>query len=77
MQGEQPVNHSTYIEDIPACEMETVMKEILVRFIGLRAKYPRAQILIQKMDVQSAFRQIPVDPAERRLFHTRYRIFWG
>ncbi|CAM9869003.1 unnamed protein product, partial [Pylaiella littoralis] len=54
---------STYFDEIPECEMATVMKEFLVRLIGLRAKFPRERILIQKMDVKSAFRQIPVDPA--------------
>ena len=43
--------------------MATVMKEVLERFLGLRARYPRKTILLQKMDVKSAFRQIPVDPA--------------
>ena len=40
-----------------------LMNELLVRFLGLRRKCPKKRILIQKMDVCSAFRQIPVDPA--------------
>ena len=59
--GGSPVNPSTYFEEIPECEMAIVMKEFLVRFLGLRAKYPQSRILIQKMDVKSASRQIPVD----------------
>ena len=62
--GGPPVNPSTYFEENPECEMATVMKEILVRCLGLRAKCPQSPILIQKMDVKSAFRQIPVDPRE-------------
>ena len=39
------------------------MKEILERVLGLRAKFGEgARILIQKMDVKNAFRQIGVDP---------------
>ena len=61
----RPVNATTFFEEIPACGMATVMKEVLERFLGLRARYPRRTILLQKMDVQSVFRQIPVDPGCR------------
>lgn len=61
--GEEPVNRSTYFSEVPECEMASVMRELLVRFLGLRKKYPDTRILIQKMDVCSAFRKIPVDPA--------------
>lgn len=60
---EEPVNTSTHFEDVPACEIATVVKELFVHLMGLRTKYPRERVLIQKIDVKSAFRYISVDPA--------------
>lgn len=39
-----------------------VVEEIDTRLMGLQEKYLRERILIHKMDVKSAFRQVPVDP---------------
>lgn len=63
LDGEQPVNTSTYFEDIPEYEKATVMKEVSVRLIGLRVQYPREGIPGQKMDVKRVLRQTPVSPA--------------
>ena len=39
------------------------MRDIFQRVLGLRAKYgDGARILMEKMDVNNAFGQIPVDP---------------
>ena len=57
------VNATTDWDEIPACALAGVMHEVLQRVLGLRVKFgDRARILIQKMDVKNAFRQIPVDP---------------
>ena len=62
-QGGGSVNATTDWDDIPACALAGVMREVLQRVLGLRAKYgDGARILIQKVDVKNAFRQIPVDP---------------
>ena len=56
-------------DEIPACALAGVMHEVIQRVLGLRVKFgDRALILIQKMDVQNAFRQIPVDPDRARVF---------
>ena len=61
--GGGSVNATTDWDEIPACALAGVMREVLQRILGLRAKFGgRARILIQKMDVKNAFRQIPVDP---------------
>ena len=50
-------------DEIPACALAGVMHEVLQRVLGLKVKCEdRQRILIQTVDVQSAFRQMPVDP---------------
>ena len=49
--------------EIPACALAGVMHEVLQRVLGLKVKFEdRQRILIQTVDVQSAFRQMPEDP---------------
>ena len=57
------VNATTEWSKIPKCELSEVMKDIIKRILRLRATFgTNRRILIQKMDVKSAFRKIGVDP---------------
>ena len=61
--GGGSVNATTSWDEIPACALAGVMREVLHRILGLKAKLgDRARILIHKMHVNNEFRQIPVDP---------------
>ena len=60
----RPVNETTDWDQIPECHLAGVMGQIIKRVLGLRNKFGTGKrILIQKMDVKSAFRQVGVDPA--------------
>ena len=49
--------------EIPACALAGVMHEVLQSVLGLRVMFgDQERILIEKLDVKNAFRQIPVDP---------------
>lgn len=77
MEEEKPVNSSMYFEDIPGYEMATVMKElIMVRLMGLRAKYQREKNLIQNMDVKSACGQSPVESGTPAYAHKEEKGFF-
>ena len=55
------------------CELGGILDVILKRVLGLRAKNAvGARILIQKMDVKSASRQMEVDPDGANRF--AYRV---
>ena len=57
---------------IPECQLAGVMTEIITRILGLRAKYgTQKQILLQKMDVKIAFRQVGVAPDRAAAFAYR------
>ena len=62
-QGGGSVNVTTDREGIPECALAGVMREVIQRVLGLRAKFgDRARFLIKKINVKNAFRQVPVDP---------------
>ena len=70
------VNADTDWGQVPGCELGGVLDAILKRVLGLRAKFGvRARILIQKMDVKSAFRQVTVDPDGASCFAYRLGKF--
>ena len=51
--GGGSVNEATEWGKIPECELSEVMKDIIKRILGLRAKFGTGRrILIQKMDVK-------------------------
>lgn len=60
MHGES-VNNTTVFEDAPVVECGHIFAACLYRIWSLRQKWPDKRILISKMDVKSAFRQIPLD----------------
>lgn len=49
-------------------ELGQVLNNVLTRVVGLRKKFPGVPILIQKMDLKGAFRQILTDPAGAAAF---------
>jgi hypothetical protein len=55
------VNSSTNFEAAPAVRCGTVFKEIIEYIWGVRQQMPNVPIMISKMDVKSAFRQIPIN----------------
>lgn len=68
------MNATNFFEEIPECVMATVMIEMLERFLGLRPRHPSRTMLLHRVDVKTAFHQLPVDPAKgRRILGTR----WG
>ena len=55
--GSGSVNATTGWSKIPQCELSEVMKDVIKRILGLRAKFDtNKRIIIQTMDVKSAFR---------------------
>lgn len=66
--GGGSVNATTKFDEVPECLLGQVMNKILTRIVGLRKKFPSLPILVQKMDLKGAFRQIPVDPAGAAAF---------
>ena len=67
--GGGSVSSTTDWDEIPTCALAVLMHELVQRVLGLRVKLgDRAQILIQQMDVENAFRQIPVDPDGAKVF---------
>lgn len=57
------VNEATAWEQVPGYKFGGLVEVILKHIIGLRAKFGvDARILIQMMDVKSAFRQVGMDP---------------
>ena len=62
--GGRSVSETTYWDQIPECHLAGVMGQIIKRVRGLRDKFGIGRrILIRKMDVNSDFRQVGVDPA--------------
>ena len=65
----ESVNATTGRDEIPAYILASVMREVLQKILGLEAKFgDRARTLIQNMDIQNAFRHIPVDPDDTDAF---------
>ena len=57
------VNADIDWQKVPECQLAGVMMEVITRILGLRAKYgTQKRILLQTMDVKSAFRQVGVAP---------------
>ncbi|CAN0057050.1 unnamed protein product [Choristocarpus tenellus] len=56
------MNDQTELEDAPPVHCGTVIGDVIRRIVGLRKKFPGTRIMISKMDVKDAFRQVPVDP---------------
>lgn len=55
--------------NIPGCQLSEGTEEIIKRILGLRAKLGMCRnILIQKMDVKSAFHHTGLDPAGAAAF---------
>ena len=58
------MNQTTYWDQIPECHLADVVLQLVRRIWGLRDKsWRERRILIQTMDVTSAFRPVGVDPA--------------
>lgn len=55
------VNSATDFDSVPVVECGKVFSQVIYRIWQLRQNYPQERIVISKMDVKSAFRQIPVD----------------
>lgn len=58
---------------VPACDIGDVFERFLLRIYKLRLRYPDAHIVLAKMDVKDAFRQLYFDPRLAPLFSYR----WG
>ena len=59
----ESVNADTDRHKIPEWRLAGVITHIITRILGLRAKFgTQKRILLQKMDVKSAFRQVVVAP---------------
>ena len=58
---------------VPACDIGDVFERFLLRIFKLRLRYPTAHIVLAKMDVKDAFRQLFFDPRFAPLFSYR----WG
>ena len=70
--GARSVNEDTDWERVPKCALAGVMTEIIARILGLRAKFgTQKRILLQKMDVKSAFRQVGIAPGGAAAFAYR------
>ena len=58
------MNETACWDQILECHLADVMRQIMREILGARAKFGRGRrILIQKMDVKGAFRQVGVDPS--------------
>ena len=58
------VNGDTDFDSAPQCELGHVLREVLLRVLFLRQTHgSRARILLCRVDVKDAFRQVLVDPA--------------
>ncbi|KAG5187211.1 hypothetical protein JKP88DRAFT_178954 [Tribonema minus] len=57
----ESVNNTTVFEEAPVVECGHIFEAMLYRIWSLRQAWPRKRILISKMDVKSAFRQLALD----------------
>ena len=70
--GGRSVNSDTNWKKVPECRLAGVIMEVITRFQELRVKYgTQERILLQKMDVKSAFRQVGVAPDRTAAFAYR------
>ncbi|KAG5181735.1 hypothetical protein JKP88DRAFT_246102 [Tribonema minus] len=65
LHGESVDNNTTVFEDAPVVECGHIFEAMLYRIWSLRQAWPRKRILISKMDVKSAFRQLALDCLKR------------
>lgn len=71
-----PVNATTDWDKIPKCALSGVLDDVMLWILRLRSKLePLRCILVQKMGVKSAFRQVGVDPAGAANFGSIFRNF--
>jgi hypothetical protein len=57
------VNDLTDPSRVPPCPIGGVFAAILARVYALRLRHPKAHIVLSKVDVADAFRQLPIHPA--------------
>lgn len=67
------INTLTDPSAIPECDIGEVFERFLLRVFKLRLRYPHAHIVLAKMDVKDAFRQLFFHPQFTPLFSYR----WG
>ena len=58
------VNDDTDFSSAPPCELRHVLRDVLLRALYFRQRHgSTARILLCRVDIKDAFRQVPVDPA--------------
>ena len=63
------VNEDTDFSSAPTCELGHVQRDIMWRILYLRKRFGRgARIVLSKMDVKDAFRQLPVEISRAPVF---------
>ena len=63
------VNGDTDFSSAPTCELKHVLRDIIWRILYLRQRFGRrARIVLSKMDVKDAFRQVPVEITRAPVF---------
>ena len=63
------VNDDTMFSSAPTCELGSVLRDVLMRVLLLRQSHGAdARIVLCRIDVKDAFRQVPVDPAGAPVF---------
>ena len=63
------VNEDTDFSSVPTCELGHVLRDIVRRILYLRQRFGRgARIVLSKMDVKDAFRQVPVEITRAPVF---------
>ena len=67
------VNEDTEFDCAPKCELGHVLRDVSLRVLYLRQKYgPDARIVLARIDVKEAFRQVPVDPEGAPVFGYKF-----
>ena len=67
--GRTSVNSDTDFSSAPPCELGHVLREVFLRVLFLRQTHGRsARIVLCRVDVKEAFRQVLVDPAGASVF---------
>lgn len=68
-EGRAPsVNAETDFESAPPVELGHVLRDFIWRILFPRAKWPRGRIVLSKMNVPEAFRQVRVSPIGNQVF---------
>ena len=67
--GHPSVNDDTYFSSAPSCELGHVLQDVLLRVLLLRQMHcPTAIIVICRIDMKDAVRQVLVDPVGAPVF---------